>query len=74
MRELNWNDMLIYQEYGNSGELIFNGPADSYFEGTIFVLDTNCQINGTGSTNAINMQVVSDAAQFRFRRNRNFHF
>ena len=58
------NGMLIFQAYGNNSELKLNGNADSYFEGTVFVPDANCQINGTGTSVALDMQVVCDTIEF----------
>ncbi len=59
-----WNGMLIFQAYGNTEELVMNGNAGSYFEGTIFVPDANCKINGSGATTALNIQVVCDTIDF----------
>lgn len=59
-----WNGMLVFQAYGNTEGLVMNGNAGSYFEGTIFVPDANCRINGSGATNALNIQVVCDTIAF----------
>lgn len=59
-----WNGMLIYQAYGNTDTVILNGNAGSYFEGTIFAPDANCRINGSGATNALNIQVICDTISF----------
>lgn len=53
-----WNGMLVFQQYGNASTFISNGNAGSYFEGTIFVPDAECRINGSGSTTALDVQVV----------------
>ena len=55
-----WNGMLIYQEYGNTSGLTINGNVNSYYEGTIFVPDANCNISGTEETVSQDMQMICD--------------
>ena len=55
-----WNGMLIYQAYGNTSSLTINGNVDSYYEGTIFVPDGNCNMSGTQETVSQDIQVICD--------------
>ncbi len=55
-----WNGMLFFHDYGNTSLFNLNGNAESFFEGTIFHPDGECQINGTGSSEGMDVQVVCD--------------
>ncbi|MEJ2759408.1 MAG: Tad domain-containing protein [Anaerolineales bacterium] len=58
-----WNGMLIFYAYDNYDTVAMNGTADSYFEGTIFNYNDLCRINGTGSLESYNTQVVCNTIE-----------
>ncbi len=53
-----WNGMLIYYAPTNTSDLVLNGNAGSYFEGTIYNPSGECQVNGSGATAAVDIQVI----------------
>jgi len=56
--------MLVFQQYGNTSNLRINGNVDSYYEGTIFIPDAKCSINGSGLATALDVQMVCDTIDF----------
>ena len=60
-----WDGMLFFQAYGNTEEFILNGNAGSYYQGTIFVPDGHCRLNGSGLGTALDTQFVCDTIEFK---------
>ncbi len=58
-----WNGMLIFYAYDNYDTVVLNGTAASYFEGTIFNYNDLCKINGTGSLDSYNTQIVCNTIE-----------
>lgn len=58
--ETYWNGMLIFYSYDNNRDLLINGNAGSYFEGTIYNYGGDCQLNGSGASVGIDIQLVCD--------------
>ena len=55
-----WNGMLVFFGYDNYDDLIWNGNGDSFFAGTLYNYNGECQLNGTGNSLAYDAQVVCD--------------
>ncbi len=59
-----WDGMVFFQAYNNTREFILNGNADSYYQGTFFVPDAHCRINGCGDGTGVDAQFVCDTIGF----------
>lgn len=53
-----WKGMLIYVDRDNSSNVNITGTSDSNYTGTIYASSSDCVIQGTGESLAINAQVI----------------
>ena len=55
-----WNGMLVYMDPGNPNDVVINGNSGSYFQGTIYAPSAECQLNGNGITESIDLSLICD--------------
>jgi len=53
-----YKGLLLYLPVTNNNEIVINGNSDSEFEGTFLAPASDITINGTGSANGLNGQVI----------------
>jgi hypothetical protein len=60
-----WNGMLVYMDPTNPNDVVINGNSGSYFEGTIYAPSAECQLNGNGITDSIDLSLVCDTIDIK---------
>lgn len=60
-----WNGMLVYMDPSNPNDVVINGNSGSYFEGTVYAPNAECQLNGGGLTESLDLSLICDTIDIK---------